>query len=76
MHEKNILNFGGRKKIIIACPICGKTVDWGQSPDRPFCSPRCRLIDLGNWSGEEYRIPSKEPIPPENEPALQTDPER
>jgi endogenous inhibitor of DNA gyrase (YacG/DUF329 family) len=29
--------------------------DW---PDRPFCSPRCRLIDLGRWLGEDYRFPA------------------
>ncbi len=28
--------------------------DW---PERPFCSPRCRLIDLGRWLGENYRLP-------------------
>jgi endogenous inhibitor of DNA gyrase (YacG/DUF329 family) len=27
--------------------------------DRPFCSPRCRLIDLGRWLGEDYRLPSQ-----------------
>lgn len=29
-----------------------------QNPDFPFCSERCRLVDLGNWSAEKYRIPS------------------
>ena len=37
------------------CPICrAKVTD--ESPARPFCSPRCRLIDLGNWLGGRYRI--------------------
>jgi endogenous inhibitor of DNA gyrase (YacG/DUF329 family) len=31
------------------------TTDW---PEFPFCSPRCRLIDLGRWLGGEYRLPS------------------
>lgn len=38
-----------------ACPICGGEVA-GDSPQRPFCSPRCKDIDLGRWLGEEYRI--------------------
>jgi hypothetical protein len=37
------------------CPICGKEVKLGE-PDFPFCSERCRLIDLGNWAAEKYRI--------------------
>ena len=42
----------------VACPTCGKPVAW--TPDqkwRPFCSERCRLIDLGEWLNEEKRIP-------------------
>lgn len=31
------------------------------NPDFPFCSPRCKLIDLGRWLGEEYRIPAGRP---------------
>ncbi len=38
------------------CPICKKKVVLG-APDFPFCSERCRLIDLGKWASEEYRIP-------------------
>jgi endogenous inhibitor of DNA gyrase (YacG/DUF329 family) len=32
------------------------TADW---PEFPFCSPRCRLIDLGRWIGEAYRLPAE-----------------
>lgn len=42
----------------IKCPQCGKPAQW--SPDnanRPFCSERCRLIDLGAWANEDYQIP-------------------
>lgn len=39
------------------CPICKREVPEG-SPDFPFCSERCRLIDLGKWASEEYRIPT------------------
>lgn len=38
------------------CPICKKEVEFG-APEMPFCSERCRLIDLGKWADEEYRIP-------------------
>jgi endogenous inhibitor of DNA gyrase (YacG/DUF329 family) len=40
----------------LKCPICKKEVILGE-PDFPFCSERCRLIDLGRWAAEEYRIP-------------------
>lgn len=42
---------------LVACPTCGKKVVWGQdSPWRPFCSERCKLIDLGDWLDESHRI--------------------
>jgi uncharacterized protein len=37
------------------CPICKKEVQLGD-PAFPFCSERCRLIDLGNWAAEKYAI--------------------
>ena len=37
------------------CPICKKPVEMGM-PDYPFCTERCRLIDLGAWSSEKYVI--------------------
>lgn len=47
---------------IVHCPTCGDSVTWGaQSPFRPFCSDRCRLIDLGEWmEGTNRAIPSQE----------------
>jgi endogenous inhibitor of DNA gyrase (YacG/DUF329 family) len=39
-----------------ACPICHKLADSDVSADFPFCSERCRLMDLGNWSSEKYII--------------------
>ena len=42
------------------CPICKKDVQPGD-PEFPFCSERCRLIDLGNWAAEKYVI--SEPAP-------------
>lgn len=51
----------------VSCPTCGATVLWQpQSKWRPFCSERCRLIDLGEWLTEEKRIPG-EPLPPRDE---------
>lgn len=40
------------------CPICDKPTKWKDNPDRPFCSERCRIIDLGNWASEDYIVPS------------------
>jgi uncharacterized protein len=45
----------------VSCPICNKTVQLG-SEDFPFCSDRCRNIDLGNWATEKYVI--SEPLHP------------
>jgi uncharacterized protein len=39
-----------------ACPICRKPADSETSADFPFCSERCRLLDLGNWASESYVI--------------------
>ena len=42
----------------VLCPACGKGVEWNDSnPHRPFCSERCRTIDLGAWAAERYRVP-------------------
>ena len=43
---------------ILPCPTCSKSVHWTQSnPYRPFCSERCKLIDLGAWADEQHTIP-------------------
>jgi endogenous inhibitor of DNA gyrase (YacG/DUF329 family) len=44
----------------VKCPRCGKEAESTENPHRPFCSERCRLIDLGNWISETYRIPQKD----------------
>jgi uncharacterized protein len=42
----------------ITCPHCGKKNTWSQENHaRPFCSDRCKLIDLGEWAQEKYKIP-------------------
>jgi len=44
----------------VNCPRCAKLVRWGpESPFRPFCSERCKMIDLGAWASEEYRVAVK-----------------
>jgi endogenous inhibitor of DNA gyrase (YacG/DUF329 family) len=42
------------------CPTCGKPIEWKDNPCRPFCSERCRLIDLGGWVNEEYKVPGEQ----------------
>lgn len=45
-----------------ACPICRRpAAPRAQNPSAPFCSVRCRLVDLGRWLGEEYRVPAARP---------------
>lgn len=46
---------------IVACPNCGTEVVWDSSSKwRPFCSERCRLIDLGKWFEEEHKISTED----------------
>ena len=44
----------------VRCPRCDTGCDWSGNPNRPFCSLACRLIDLGVWLDERYRIPGPE----------------
>ena len=47
---------------MVACPTCGAGVAWSpESRWRPFCSERCKLIDLGAWAAERYRVPAAPP---------------
>ena len=48
------------------CPTCGKEATWQDNPFRPFCSERCKLVDLGKWVNDEYRVPGSE-LPKEAE---------
>jgi uncharacterized protein len=52
----------------VACPICGKAVEWtAESRFKPFCSERCKLIDLGAWASESYRAPvTEDPTEPDD----------
>jgi len=42
---------------LLRCPTCGQTFDSEQAAAMPFCSERCRLIDLGRWLDEEHGLP-------------------
>jgi hypothetical protein len=49
---------------IIKCPTCNKSTVWSEeNPWRPFCSERCKLIDLGDWIEERRRIPDSSDTP-------------
>lgn len=43
----------------VRCPICGKSVPFND-PNMPFCSDRCRVLDLGHWASDEYVIPASD----------------
>jgi endogenous inhibitor of DNA gyrase (YacG/DUF329 family) len=44
----------------VKCPRCGQETDTAANPFRPFCSERCKMIDLGNWIQGAYRIPTRD----------------
>ncbi len=51
---------------IVSCPHCGNPVEWSPASRwRPFCSERCKMIDLGAWGSEAYRVPA-EPVDPDD----------
>lgn len=50
----------------VNCPTCKQSVVWSAaSPFRPFCSERCKLIDLGEWAAENHRIADQSSVDPE-----------
>lgn len=49
------------KPRVVSCPRCGAPVPWtGENRYRPFCSERCKMVDLGAWAQERYRVPAAE----------------
>jgi endogenous inhibitor of DNA gyrase (YacG/DUF329 family) len=44
----------------VRCPACRGWASWEDNPFRPFCSERCKKVDLGNWAMEKYRVPVEE----------------
>jgi endogenous inhibitor of DNA gyrase (YacG/DUF329 family) len=58
----------------VRCPSCRRETSWKGNAYRPFCSERCKLLDLAAWANERYRIPGESISP---EPELPgSDPER
>ncbi|SDD97006.1 DNA gyrase inhibitor YacG [Paraburkholderia lycopersici] len=55
---------------VVKCPTCGKAVRWvPENRFRPFCSERCKQMDLGAWAAEKYRIGgADDETPPEDAP--------
>ncbi|MCE9687537.1 MULTISPECIES: DNA gyrase inhibitor YacG [Shewanella] len=52
--------------IAVNCPICQTPVAWvAESQFKPFCSERCKLIDLGDWASEKHAIPVKPEFDPQ-----------
>lgn len=51
------------------CPICHRDAPWEGNPFRPFCSERCKLIDLDHWLSERYRISTPTESQDRNDPA-------
>jgi len=47
------------KPVQRTCPICGARFEWTATPFRPFCSDRCKLVDLGAWAAGRYAIPGE-----------------
>ena len=50
----------------VKCPTCHRDLDWETAPFRPFCSERCRLIDLGAWLSGQRAIAGESAPPSEN----------
>jgi uncharacterized protein len=60
----------------VKCPTCQRELDWETAPFRPFCSERCRLIDLGAWLSEQHAIPGESTPPQENSVTEEQRPKR
>ncbi len=55
------------KVLNVKCPHCGTKFSYYESKFRPFCSERCKMVDLGHWLDESYRVPEKSTIPEEEQ---------
>lgn len=59
---------------IVKCPNCGGPSRYAaDNPHRPFCSARCKGLDLGAWASEQFRVPASEaPDPTSDDPSAPT----
>ncbi|MCW5610143.1 MAG: DNA gyrase inhibitor YacG [Rubrivivax sp.] len=56
--------------LTVPCPTCRQPALYGPAnPWRPFCSERCRSVDLGAWASERFRVPAETPPDDAGEPA-------
>ncbi|HEY5675095.1 MAG TPA: DNA gyrase inhibitor YacG [Malonomonas sp.] len=55
----------------IKCPRCKSETEWQGNASRPFCSEKCRLVDLGNWANEEYSIAGRNAPQPDRDDELE-----
>ena len=62
MGDVHLFRGKAEKPAKLACSICGKRSDIDH---RPFCSARCKQVDLGRWLGGDYRLPTEEVAEPE-----------
>ena len=44
----------------LQCPRCAAQTTWQDNDFRPFCSERCKMIDLGAWANEDYKLPTQD----------------
>ncbi len=44
---------------LVNCPTCGKRIEWSESEFRPFCTEKCKLLDLGEWIDGNYALPDE-----------------
>ena len=44
---------------VVKCPICGRETEFENNEFRPFCSERCKILDLGSWADESYALPAE-----------------
>ena len=51
-----------KSKRKVKCLQCQKEFIYGESESRPFCSDRCKEVDMGHWLFESYKLPSEEPL--------------
>jgi uncharacterized protein len=56
--------------MIVKCPKCGKKADTEGNRYRPFCSERCKMLDLGNWLSGSYGIPEENNTTEDSEESL------
>jgi len=54
----------------VKCPHCGREAEYEGNEFRPFCSERCKLLDLGAWADEDYKLPTESAEMTENDVAL------